>query len=62
MAGAAAGYRLPDSVGGNGGLGGVDLVDDDLVEPKVGHECVLSVRGESCPVGMRGLLPALDNL
>ena len=30
----------------------VDLVDDDLVEPEIGHEGIFSVRGKSRPVGV----------
>jgi len=62
VAGASTGYRLSNAVGGNGWFGGVDLVDDDLIEPEVGHECVLSIRRKSCPVGVWRLLPALDYL
>ena len=53
---------MTDSVRCDGGLGGVDLVDDDLVEPEVGHEGVLSIRRKSCPVRVRGLLSALNDL
>ena len=55
-------HRLSDSVRCDGWLGWVDPVDHDLVEPEIWHEGVLSIWGKSCPVGMGGLLPALDNL
>ena len=45
VTGSASGNGLPDSVGIDGGLGGIDLVDHDLVEPKVGHEGVFPIGG-----------------
>ena len=61
VTGSATGNRLPDSMGIDGGLGGIDLVDHDLVEAEVGHEGVFAVGGKAGPVGMGRFLPSFHH-
>ena len=46
VARSAARHRLPGSMRSDGGFGGIDLVDHDLVETEVGYERVFAIGGK----------------